>query len=187
MLTTSKITIIKYRFLFILNIVIISELISHYLKGTELFSNNWLYSAFSILLSYIFYMIFIENYIIIFSYNSKFKQPVMDLLRLTLLIVVSKIITNLLETGIININLLWIYKTLMIVTTYFISDIILADFLIKFNNYQLLFYYICKVLLSNYLIILLLYKQFTLNDFIDQITFLISYIFYEIIIKKFIN
>ena len=187
MLTTSEISIAKYRFLFILNIVIISELISHYLKGDELFSNNWLFSAFGILLAYIFYMIFIENYIIQFSYNSRFNQPFMDLLRLTSLFVISKIITNLLESGIININLLWIYKTLMIIITYFIIDIILADFLIKFNNYQLLFYYICKVFLSNYLIILFLYNQFTVNDLIDQISFLISYIFFEIIIKKFIN
>jgi len=186
MLTTSKIYIAKYRFLFILNIVIISELISHYLKGTELFSNNWLQSAFAILLAYIFYMIFIENNIIKFSYNSRFNQPFMDLLRLTSLFVLSKIITNLLENGIININLLWIYKTIMIITIYFISDIILADFLIKFNNYQLLFYYIFKVLLTNYLVILFLYNKFTLNDFIDQIAFLISYIFFEIIIKKFI-
>ena len=111
----------------------------------------------------------------------------MNLLRLTSLFVISKIITNLLESGIININLLWIYKTLMIIITYFIIDIILADFLIKFNNYQLLFYYICKVFLSNYLIILFLYNQFTVNDLIDQISFLISYIFFEIIIKKFIN
>jgi hypothetical protein len=187
MLTTSKISIIKYRFIFILNIVIISELISHYLKGTELFSNNWLYSGCAILLAYIFYMIFIENSILQFSYDSRFKQPIMDLLRLTSLFVISKIITNLLESGFININSLWLYKTLMIIITYFISDIILSDFLIKFNNYQLLFYYICKVLLSNYLIILFLYNQFTINDFIDQFAFLISYIFFEIIIKKFIN
>ena len=120
MLTTSKISIAKYRFFFILNIVIISELISHYLKGHELFSNNWLYSAFGILLASIFYMIFIENYIIQFSYNSRFNQPFMDLLRLTSLFVISKIITNLLESGIININSLWIYKTLMIIITYFI-------------------------------------------------------------------
>jgi hypothetical protein len=111
----------------------------------------------------------------------------MDLLRLTSLFVLSKIITNLLENGIININLLWIYKTIMIIAIYFISDIILADFLIKFNNYQLLFYYIFKVLLTNYLVILFLYNEFTLNDFIDQIAFLISYIFFEIIIKKIIN
>ena len=186
MLTTLKISIAKYRFFFLLNIVIISELISHYLKDNELFSNKWLLSAFGFLLAYIFFMIFIENYIIQFSYNSMIKEPLLNLLRLTSLIFISKLITNLIENKIININLLWIYKTIMIIIIYFISDIIFADFLIKFNNYQLLFYYICKVLLTNYLVILFLYNQITISDLIDQIPFLISYIFFEIIIKKFI-
>lgn len=189
MLSTSKISNAKYRFFFIINIVIISELISNYLKSNELFSDSWLYSAFGLLLSSIFYILFLEDYIAKISYISRFNEPTIDLLRLTSLTIISKIITNYLENinGIFDINLLWIYKTLMIIVTYFITDITLADFLIKFNNYQLLFYYICKIFLSNYIIILLLYNQFTINDFIDQISFLNSYIFFEIITKKCIN
>ena len=190
MLSTLQISNTKYRLFFIINIVILSELISNYLKSTELFSDSWLYSAFGFLLSYIFYMIFLEKYIISkFTYTTRFNQPTIDLLRLTSLTIISKIIANYIEhkNGIFNISLLWIYKTLLIIVTYFITDITLSDILIKFNSYQLLFYYICKIFFSNYIIILLLYNQFTINDFIDQFSFLISYIFFEIITKKFIN
>ena len=186
MLKTSIIFTTKYAFINILNTVIISELISKYLKDNEIFTNEWLYSAYGMLIAYIIYMILIENKIIQFISNSRFTQPTMDLLRLASLLFLTKIITNLLENGIISLDLLWIYKTFLILISYFISDIILADFLIKFNNYQLLFYFICKVFLTNYLIILFLYNQFTINDFIDKFSFLISYIFFEIIIKKII-
>jgi hypothetical protein len=190
MLKTSTIFTIKCAFINILNTVIISELISKYLKDNEFFTNEWLYSAYGMLLAYIIYIILIKNKIIQFSYNSRFNsrftQPTIDLLRLSLLLFLTKIITNLLEHGIINLKLLWIYKTFLILISYFISDIILADFLIKFNNYQLLFYFICKVFLTNYLIILFLYNQFTIDNFIDRFSFLISYIFFEIIIKKII-
>jgi hypothetical protein len=187
MLTTSKISTAKYRFFFVTNLVIISELISHYLKGHELFSDSWLYSAFSFLFAYIFYMIFLEDFIIKFTYTPRINQPTIDLLRLTSLFVVSKIFTNYLESGIVNINSKWIIKTLMITGSYFITDITLSDYLIKFNNHQLLFYNITKMFLSEYLIVLFLYNQFTITDFIDNISFLISYIFFETITKKFIN
>ena len=142
MLKTSILFTLKCAFINILNTVIISELISKYLKDNELFTNEWLYSAYGMLLAYIIYMILIENKITQILYNSKFNsrftQPTMDLLRLTSLLFLTKIITNLLENGIISLKLLWIYKTFLILISYFISDIILADFLIKFNNYQLL-------------------------------------------------
>jgi hypothetical protein len=187
MLTTSKISTAKYRFFFVTNLVVISELISHYLKGNEMFSDSWLYSAFAFLLAYIFYMLFLEDFVLKFTYSSRFNQPTIDLLRLTSLFVISKVFTSYLESGIVNINSLWIAKTIMITGSYFITDIALADYLIKFNNHQLLFYNVTKMFLAEYLIVLFLYSKFTITDFIDNISFLISYIFFEIITKKFIN
>ena len=187
MLTTSKISTAKYRFFFVSNLVIVSELISHYLKGNELFSDSWLYSAFAFLLAYIFYMLFLEDFVMKFTYTPRLNQPTVDLLRLTSLFVVSKFFTSYLESGIVNINSMWLVKTLMITGSYFITDIALSDYLIKFNNHHLLFYNIIKMFLTEYAIVLFLYNQFTITDFIDNISFLISYIFFEIIIRKFIN
>jgi len=186
MLKTSKIFTAKYTFFSILNTVIISELVTTYLKDTEIFTNKWMYSAYGLLIASIFSIIFIEDKIKEFSYNGRLKKPIIDFLKLFLIFIIKKFIENFLETGTINIELFWLYRTFLILLSYFISDVIFADFLVKFNNYQLLFYFICKVLLSNYLVFLFLYNKFTINDFIDRFSFLISFIFFEIIIKKII-
>ena len=186
MLTTSKLNTAKYRFFFVVHLVIVSELISHYLKNTELFSDSWLSSAFAFLLSYIFYMIFLEQFVLKITNTPRFNQPTIDLLRLTSLFVISKITTNYLENGIVNINSLWIYKTIMITGTYFFLDISFADYLITFNNHKLLFYNLLKMFLTEYIVVLFLYNKFTFNDLVDNISFLISYILFEVITKKFI-
>lgn len=187
MLLTSQISTAKYRFLFISNVVIISEFINHYLKGDNLFSDSWLCSSFAFLLAYIFYMLIFEDFILKNIYIPKINQQVVNLLRLTSLFFMSKIITNYLENGIVSINSDWIIKTLMITSSYFIIDIALINYLIKFNNHQLLFYNIIQKFLVEYLIILFLYKQYTIIDFINSISFLISYIVFETVTKKFIN
>lgn len=187
MITTSKIYTAKYRFLFITNIVIISELISHFLKGGELFSNSWLCSAFSFLLAYIFYMLFLEDFIIKITYMPKINHQIIDLLRLMSLFFISKLITNYIDSDSPNINLEWVIKTVMIVGSYFIIDITFIDYLIKFNNHQMLFYTVVQRFLAEYVIILLLYTQYTSSDFINSISFLISYIIFDIITKKFIT
>lgn len=187
MLSTSKIINAKYRFLFITNIVIISEFINHYLKGTNLFSDSWLCYAIAILISYIFYMLILEDFILKFTYAPKINHQVVNLLKLTSLFFISKIITNYLENGLVSINSDWIIKTVMITTSYFIVDITLIDYLINFNNHQLLFYNIIQKFLAEYLIILFLYNEYTVTDFINSISFLVSYILFETITKKFIN
>ena len=187
MLSTSKISTAKYRFLFITNVVIISEFINHYLKGDNLFSDSWLCSALAFLLAYIFYMLIFEDFILKFTYSPKINHQVVDLLRLTSLFFMSKIITDYLENGLVSINSEWVIKTLMITGSYFVIDIALIDHLIKFNNHQLLFYNIIQKFLAEYLIILFLYNQYTIIDFINSISFLVSYIFFETITKKFIN
>jgi len=187
MLSTSKIANMKYRFLFITNIVIISEFINHYLKGENLFTDSWLCSSLSFLLAYIFYMLIFEDFILKFIYIPKINQQVINLLSLTSLFFMSKIITNYLENGIVSINSDLIIKTLMITSSYFIIDIALINYLIKFNNHELLFYNIIQKFLAEYLIILFLYNQYTITNFIDSISFLISYIVFETITKKFIN
>ena len=187
MLSTSKISTAKYRFLFITNVVIISEIINHYLKGENLFSDSWLCSAFAFLLAYIFYMLFFEDFILKVTYSHKINHQVVNLLRLTSLFFMSKIITDYLDNGLIGINSDWAIKTLMITSSYFITDIALIDYLIKFNNHQLLFYNIIQRFFAEYLIILFLYNQYTITDFINSISFLVSYIVFETITKKFIN
>lgn len=187
MLSTSRIATAKYRFLFMTNIVIISEFINHYLKGDNLFSDSWLCSSFAFLLAYIFYMLIFEDFILKFTYIPKINHQIVDLLRLTSLFFMSKIITDYLENGLISINSNWIIKTLMITSSYFVTDIVLIDYLIKFNNYQLIFYNIIQRFSAEYLIIIFLYNQYTITDFINSISFLISYMIFETITKKFIN
>ena len=187
MLSISQISTAKYRFLFVTNIVIFSELINHYLKGSEIFSDSWLCSAFGFLLAYIFYMLFLEDFILKITYTPKFNQQVINLLRLTALFFISKLITNYIGNGTIKIDSMWIIKTLMITGSYFLSDISFIEYLIKFNNHQLLFYNILQRFFAEYLIILFLYNQYTITDFINSISFLISYIIFEIITKKFID
>ena len=40
---------------------------------------------------------------------------------------------------------------------------------------------------AEYFIVMFLYNDFTSNDLIDNVSFLFSYVFFEIITKKFIN
>ena len=138
MLKTSKIFTAKYTFFSILNTVIISELVTVYLKDTEIFTNKWLYSAFGLLIASIFSIMFIEDKIKEISYNDRLKKPTIDFLKLLLIFIIKKFIENFLETGTIYIELSWIYRTFLILISYFIFDVSFADFLIKFNNYQLL-------------------------------------------------
>ena len=187
MLSTSKIATAKYRFLFITNMVIVSEFVNYYLKSGNLFSDSWLCSSLAFLLAYIFYMLIFEDFILKFIYIPKINQQVVNLLRLNLLFFMSKIITDYLENGLVGINSEWIIKTSIITLSYFVSDIALIDYLIKFNNHQLLFYNIIQKFLAEYLIILFLYNQYTITDFVDSISFLISYVVFETITKKFIN
>lgn len=185
MLLKSKVSTAKYRFLFVANIVILSELINHYLKGNKIFSDSWLCSAFGFLLAYIFYMLFLEDFILKSTSTIKFSQQVTDLLRLTCLFFISKLITNYIDND--KIDSIWVIRTLMIIGSYFISDISFIDYLIKFNNHQLLLYNILQRFFAEYLIILFLYSQYTITDFINSISFLISYIIFETITIKFIN
>jgi len=176
MILPLKITDIKKNLIFVINIVIVAELVDNYLKGTTIFSDRWLYSAFGFAIALCFYDFFVKDIDIIKEKTIKFKKTYIDFVRYAVLFFVSHILTNYFEYGTITFTYKWLSKTTLIIASYLLSDIIFMDYIMTLNNYQELLYEIIKMFLSDYFVILLLYNDFTNIDLIDNVSFLFAYL-----------
>ena len=74
MLTSSKIENIKNNIFFVSNLMIMSNIINHYLVGSELFNQKWLYTGFGILITYICYSLIASEYISVNDEDYKIKK-----------------------------------------------------------------------------------------------------------------
>lgn len=184
MISSFKILNVRTRFLFIANVVIISELVNNYLRSNELFSSTWLYSAFSFLIAYIFYIVLIEDINLVDSKNYKYKPLANDFMRFSTLFLISKIIGNYIEYGSISLSVDWFAKTLLVIAAYILSDFIFMDNLIKLTNNQMLLYDVSKMFLADIIVLYYIFGDYSENDFIDNISFLYGYISWELITKK---
>lgn len=186
MVSTIKISNAKMRFYFVTNIVIISELVNNYLKGTEIFSQSWLFSAFSFLIAYIFYMIFVEDIQIVNGNNYKLKRTTTDFMRFSTLFLFSQLIINYFEYGTVGLNFIYIIKTILIISGYIISDFIFMDKIMNMKQYQLLIYDIIKMFTSEYAVVLFLFNNFNYINLVDSFSFLFGYASWELVTKKIV-
>ena len=186
MFSQIKITNTKTTLLFITTVVIISELTSHYLKNKKVFSSSWMYSAFGFLIGYLFYILFIEDMKIMNIKPIIVKQTIFEMMRYSSLLFISNIIFNYFEYGFINLNLLWILKTIFIIIGYLLPDYIFINKIVNLNNYKLLFYNLSKIFISNITMNLLFNNYITTQDFVDNTSFIFGYLFWELLIKKYL-
>ena len=114
MILPLKITNMKKNLIFIINIVIVAELVDNYLKGTTIFSDRWLYSAFAFTIALCFYDFFVKDIDIVKEKTIKFKKTYIDFVRYAVLFFVSHILTNYFEYGTITFTYKWLSKTTLI-------------------------------------------------------------------------
>jgi hypothetical protein len=133
MLTSSKFKTLKNNIFFVTNLVIISSLINYILVGEKLFDKKWLYSSLGILISYIFYVFFIDDLIKFDDKEYTIKKMKSDAYRLFIVFTISHLINNFLIEGSLTISFLWIIQTLVTVFFYVYLDYISCDFVLILN------------------------------------------------------
>jgi hypothetical protein len=185
MLSTLQIENAKTRFLFITNIVILSEIIEYYLKEKDIFTKEWLYSSVSILIAYIIFIILSDNIGLVDKNNYSVKKHERNFIRQTILFFISHIIKNYLEHGLVYFDFSYLIKIIISVLFYVFPDYVLQDKLLPLNSHQYLAYDVSKMFISDYIVSMMVYNIYKLDDFYESFSFLSSYILWETFIKNF--
>lgn len=185
MLTTLQVENAKSRFLFITHIVICSEIIEYYLKEKDIFTKTWLYSSFSFLIAYVIFIILTDNISLVDKNNYSVKKHERNVIRQSTLFLVSHVIKNYLEHGMIYFDSLYLGKMIITIFLYVSPDYILQDKLIPLNAHQYLIYDVSKMFISDYVVALLIYNTYSLSDFYESFSFLTSYILWETFSKNY--
>ena len=184
MLLTSKFKDLKKNIFFVTNLVIVSNLINYLLSGEELYNREWLYSSFGILITYIFYLFFISDFIKIEDKNYLRKRMKLDAIRYFFIFTLSHFISNYMIHGSIEITMLWSIQTVITVFLYVIFDYIFSDFVLNLNNYKILYIDIVKILFAEILAILVTFQNLELIDLSQLIAYVVSYIVWSLVVKK---
>jgi hypothetical protein len=184
MLSTLEIENAKSRFLFIATIVILSEIIEFYLKEKDIFTKEWLYSSLSLLIAYIIFILLKDNISLVGKNNYSVKKHERNFIRQTTLFLLSHIIKNYLEHGMVNFDLSYLIKIIISIIFYVFPDYILQDKLLPLNSHQYLMYDVIKMFISDYTVSLMVYNIYKLDDFYESFSFLSSYILWETFIKN---
>lgn len=186
MLLASKFKSLKNNILFICNLMIISSFINYILVGETLYDKKWLYSSFGILISYIFYVFFIEDLVKFNDLDYNIKKMKSDSYRLFAIFTLSHLINNLITEGSITISLLWLVQTSITIFLYVYLDYISCDFILKLNNFEMLFMDLIKIFSAEIIATLITFQQLNLIDLSDLIAYSISYIIWSLVIKKLV-
>jgi len=186
MTTSSKFKDLKKNLYFITNLVIVSNLINYYLYGEKLYDNEWLYSSFGILITYAFYLLFINDYIKVDDKDYLRKRMKIDAIRYFIIFTLSHLIINFMIRGSFTITSLWLIQTIITVFFYVNFDYIFSDFVLKLNTYKSLFLDILKILLAEILATIITFQTIDLIDMAQLISYITSYLVWALIIKKLI-
>lgn len=185
MLSTLQIENAKTRFLFIANIVILSEIIEYYLKEKDPFTKEWLYSSLSLLVAYIFFILISDNISLVDKNNYSVKKHERNFIRQTILFIISHAIKNYLDHGMIFFDSLYLIKMIISIIFYIYPDYILQDKLLPLNSHQYLVYDVSKMFIADYVVSLMVYNVYNLSDFYESFSFSASYILWETFTKKY--
>lgn len=186
MTISSKFKDLRKNIYFITNLVILSNLINYYLYSEELYNKEWLYGSFGILITYIFYLLFINDYVKVDDKNYLRKKMKMDAIRYFIIFTMSHLISNYIINGSFKLSGLWLIQTLITIFFYVIFDYTFSDFVLKLNNYKSLFLDIIKILSAEILAMLITFQVIDLVDMSQLIAYIVSYLVWALIIKKLI-
>ena len=177
---------LKKNILFVTNLVILSNLINYYLDGEELYNKQWLYSSLGILITYTFYLLFINDFIKVEDKDYLRKRMKLDAIRYFIIFSLSHLIRNYMLYGSFKITFLWFIQTLITIFFYVMFDYIFSDYVLKLNNYKILLIDVSKILLAEILAMMITFQTLELSDLSQLIAYIVSYIVWALIIKKLI-
>jgi hypothetical protein len=186
MTTSSKFKDLKKNIFFITNLVIVSNLINYYLSGEKLYDKEWLYSSFAILITYIIYILVVNDYVNIEDKDYLRKRMKMDAIRYFVIFTISHLLTNYLVHGSFKASGLWLVQTIITVFFYVIFDYIFSDFVLKLNTYKSLFLDILKIFFAEILAMMITFQTIDLIDMSQLIAYIVSYLVWALIVKKLI-
>jgi hypothetical protein len=180
-----KINNTKKNIIFVMSIVIISNIINCYLNDNTLFSKEWMYSSLAITFSYVIYIYVVEDIKIPKIVEPKYKQLTQNIIRLGTIYTLSKFISTYLLLGTLTFGgPLWILGMILKIGIYSGLDYFLMDYIINLKNYGNLFYNVSKLVLGEISYIYIAYSQFTHNNLLDLTSFSFAYIIWNLFIKK---
>jgi len=184
MISSNKFKIIKNHILFLTNLVIIINIVNYYLVEEELFDKNWLNSSYGIILAYIIYLVFDNTEVNVNDKDYLIKKSKHDAFRYFILFTLSHIIINFFKDGNIKISLLWFFEIILTITMYISFDYFLCDY--STNEISLIFLNVFKILVAEVIALLIIFQKVNLVDLSDLLAYVIAYLVWYLIIKKFI-
>ena len=100
----------KADFLFATNILIVSNVVDHFLINKELFNNHWLLSGTALIISFVIHALVIQDLNKVNESNIRLKQFVNDLLRFGSIFIITEIIGTYFIYGHVKISLNFIKR-----------------------------------------------------------------------------
>ena len=184
MISSNKFKVIKNHILFLTNLVIIINLVNYYLVDEELFDKSWLYSSYGIILAYIIYLLLDNTEVNINDKDYLIKKSKYDAIRYFILFTLSHIIINFFKDGNVKISFLWFFEIILTITMYISFDYFLCDY--STNEISLIFLNVVKIFIAEILGLLIIFQKINLVDISDLLAYIIAYLVWYLIIKKFI-
>lgn len=186
MFSKESIERVKIDFIFATNIIIVSNIIEHFLINKELFNNVWLLSGFSLIISFIFYALFLYDLNKIDESNIRLKRLVDDLFRFGSIFIITEIVGTYLIYNRVIISYDFIKRTI-----FTLSGILSYDYFFshKINNlgvYTLLVNDILKISIGSLASAYLLDGQISKSETSGLLGLLGGYITWHLIISKII-
>lgn len=187
MIKTVKIVGFKNNIYFVANLIIFSCLINYYLVGGELFTDNWLYSAFALILSYGIYSLISDVFIDIKEKDLKLKRTKEDAIRYMTIYTFYQFFVVYIEKGIFELSFSWLMKTCIIIGSYVSFDYIFTDLVFNLNNYNVLLLDIFKIGLAEIIGAYVITQQMNIIEAADLIAYIFSYLIWILFTKKFLT
>jgi len=186
MLTSSKIENIKNNIFFVSNLMIMSNIINHYLVGSELFNQKWLYTGFGILITYICYSLIASEFISVNDEDYKIKKGKEEAIKYLILYTMSHSFTSYIHDGFIDISLVWFIRTVFTIGTYIFFDYSFSDTFLTLGNHKIILLDLIKIFLAEIIGMMVVLQPFDLIELSDIIAYGFSYMFWNLVTKKFI-
>ena len=184
MFSTTSIELAKIDFIFATNLVIVSNLVEHYLLDKELFNDKWLLTSFALILSFVFHALITFNMIKIDESNIKLKKTVDDLTRFGTIFIVSEIFYSIFAHGKIKLSKQWAIKTSLTLFGIVIFNFFLSNRIRNLGPYTLLFYDVVKMIVGSLTSAFFIDGVITNNEIGNLFSLLAGYISWHLIIVK---
>jgi len=186
MIANDKLKKLKNHFIFIANLMIVSNFINYFLVNETLFDHNWLLSSFGLIITYIIFTLCEIKPANVNDKNYLIEKSKKDALKYFILFTLSHLLINLLKNKGIKISLLWFMQILLTIGAYVFFEYIFCDITAEINEINLVFLNLSKILLSEILGIIIIFGGIDLIESSDLIAYSVSYLVWSLIIKKYL-